>query len=193
MSHQLHIDEPLVRATAKAKKSQAAIGLDGVSKSDVLHLSTKQLQCLTAMFHRAGQQGDWPIQTLEVVVKSLSKRDDPQDVPDYRPITVFSFIYRLWSTMASKFWLGALDSQLDPMLCGNRNNYQAATLWRQVMEAVETAQLHQAELCVLVIDLTKAYNTLPWLPCLGIALASGVGQFTLQAWASALAGRRRRF
>ena len=61
------------------------------------------------------------------------------------------------------------------------------------MEAVETAQLHQAELCGLVIDLTKAYNTLPRLPCLGIALASGVDQFTLQAWASALAGMRRRF
>ena len=61
------------------------------------------------------------------------------------------------------------------------------------MEAVEDAQLHQSTLSGLVIDLTKAYNTLPRLPCLGIALASGVDQFTLQAWASALSGMRRRF
>ena len=188
-----HFDEGLVRASAKAKKNQAAVGLDGVSKNDIVNLSTRQLRSLTGIYLRAGCKGEWPIQLLEGVVKSLAKKEDPQDVPDYRPITVFSLLYRLWSTIASKFWLKAIDCNLDPMLCGNRNQYQAATLWRKVMEAVENAQLQHSTLSGLVIDLTKAYNTLPRLPCLGIALASGVDQFTLQAWASALSGMRRRF
>ena len=192
-SKPLSLDEAFVRASAKAKKNHAAIGLDGVSKADVVHLTPKQLNCVIAIFRRAGLTGEWPSQVLEGVVKSLAKRDNPQDVPDFRPITVFPFIYRLWSSMASKFWLGAIDETLDPLLCGNRNQYQAGTLWRRVMEEVELAQLHQHDLAGLVLDLTKAYNTLPRLPCLGIALISGVDQPTLNAWASALNGMSRRF
>ena len=69
-----HFDEVVVRASAKAKKNQAAVGLDGVSKADIMNLSSRQLQCLTGIYLRAGCKGEWPIQLLEGVVKSLAKR-----------------------------------------------------------------------------------------------------------------------
>lgn len=183
----------LVRATVKAKKSHAAVGLDGVSKDDLLNLTQSQLQTVVTLFQRAGNTGQWPQQLLDGVVKSLAKKEVPLDVPDYRPITVFPLLYRVWSTIASKFWLKQIDGQLASTLCGNRNGYQSATLWRQVMEAVEFSQLEQDNLCGLVIDLTKAYNTLPRLPCMALALHSGVDMQTMQAWSGALRDMKRRF
>ena len=182
----------LVRAAVRAKKNTAAVGLDGVSKLDLVHLTTNQMQGVVQIFQRAGT-GQWPAQVLEGVVKSLAKKEIPMDVPDFRPIIVFPILYRIWSSIASKYWLHHLDSILATTLCGNRNGYQAATLWRQVMESIEASQTDQIDLCGLVIDLTKAYNTLPRLPALAIALHCGVDQQTLQAWSSALSGMKRRF
>ena len=66
-------------------------------------------------------------------------------------------------------------------------------LWRQVLESVESAQATSAPLAGLVLDLTKAFNLLPRLPCLGLALRFGLNYGTACAWAGALAQMTRRF
>ena len=55
------------------------------------------------------------------------------------------------------------------------------------------AQAAHNRLAGLVLDLTKAYNLLPRLPCLGLALRCGVDYGTVCAWAAALNQLQRRF
>ena len=183
----------ILRATAKSKKSTAATGLDGVSRHDVLSLTSNQLDHLRGIYEKAHLSGEWPGQMLDGVVKSLAKTADPSGVTNYRPITVFSFCYRLWSSLQSRYWLAGLEPILDRMLYGNRQGLQAASLWRQVLELVEEAQAAHNSLAGLVLDLTKAYNLLPRLPCLGLALRCGVDYGTVCAWAAALNQLQRRF
>ena len=114
-------------------------------------------------------------------------------VSDFRPITVLSFCYRIWSSVQSRFWLNALSSILDRFLCGNRPGFQAATLWRTVLEHVELSQSDSHDQCGVVFDLEKAYNCLPRMPTLAAARIAGVHQDVLVAWSSALAGLERRF
>ena len=187
----MHVD--LLRATARSKKAKAATGLDGVSRHDILALTSNQFQFLRGIYEHAHCTGEWPDQMMSGVVKSLAKKSDPSGVSDYRPITVFSFCYRLWSSLQSRYWLAGLEPLLDRLLCGNRQGYQAASLWRRVLESVECAQSTSEHLAGLVLDLTKAYNLLPRLPCLGLALRFGLDQGTLCAWAGALAQMTRRF
>ena len=189
----LDLSLSLLRATAKSKKHQAAVGLDGVSRKDILALSSNQLRALQSVYRHAHLTGEWPQQTLEGMVKSLAKVDHPTTVNEFRPITIFSFVYRLWSSAQSRYWLASLESCLDKLLCGNRAGYQAATLWRAVLEEVEWAQMTQGPLCGLLIDLSKAYNTLPRLPCLALALLAGVDNQVVVAWAGALGQLTRRF
>lgn len=101
----LHITAPLIRAITKAKKSKAAIGLDGVGRSDILAMDSNQLQSLVNVYARAQQDGTWPRQVTQGSVASLAKRFEPRGVGDYRPITVFSLTYRIWSSLQSQFWL----------------------------------------------------------------------------------------
>lgn len=95
--------------------------------------------------------------------------------------------------MQSRFWLNALSSILDRFLCGNRPGFQAATLWRTVLEHVELSQSDSHDQCGVVFDLEKAYNCLPRMPTLAAARIAGVHQDVLVAWSSALAGLERRF
>ena len=189
----LEVSCALIRATAKSKKAQAAVGLDGVSRADILGLSHNQLKGIQMIYENAQATGQWPQQTVEGIVKSLAKVDNPSQVTQFRPITVFSIVYRLWSSIHSRYWLAQVDQQLAPYLCGNRAGHQASTLWRKVLEEVEWSQLQGGSLCGLIIDLTKAYNTLPRMPSLALALLLGVDPKVVTAWAGALSQMQRRF
>ena len=189
----LDLSIPLLRATAKSKKSTAAVGLDGVRRQDILSLSSNQFRGLQSIYHHAHATGKWPSQLVAGLVKSLAKVAQPTCVQEFRPISIFSMAYRVWSSAQSRYWLKQLEAQLDRMLCGNRAGYQAATLWRRVLEEVEKAYDDGSNLCGVIIDLTKAYNSLPRLPCLALALLIGVDATTVTAWSGALSQMTRRF
>ena len=189
----LHITTPLLRATAKAKKSRSAVGLDGIRRNDVLAMDSNQLSSIVNLYDRAHCDGSWPRQVLQGSVASLAKRPDPCGVGDFRPITVFSFIYRLWSTLQSHYWLAHIDASLDPCLCGNRGARRAADLWRVVLREVEDGHSHDRGTCGIVFDLEKAFNMLPRVICLAFVKLLGIEQSTLQGWAGALGAMERRF
>ena len=189
----LHVTVPLLRATAKAKKSKAAVGLDGVRRCDILAMDSNQLASIVSLYSRAHSDGCWPRQVTQGSITSLAKRSDPRGVNDYRPITIFSLIYRLWSSMQSQYWLTQVDSTLDAGLCGNRGARRAADLWRLVLRAVEDGHTDDFGTCGVVFDLEKAFNMLPRAICLAFVKLLGMDQNTLQGWAGALGQMERRF
>ena len=189
----LRLTVPLLRATLRSKKSRSATGLDGVSREDILQLTGNEMQSLVSLYDRAAHTGEWPRQVVQGLVKSLAKKVDPMDAPDYRPICVFSVVYRLWSSLQSCFWLSQVSSGLSSTLSGNRAGHQASTLWRRVLEEVEMAQSSNHAACGIILDLTKAFNTLPRLPCLAMSLILGLDSGTVNAWAGALGLMTRRF
>lgn len=192
-SQPLELSVPLIRAAARQKKKSAATGLDGVRRDDLLHLASNEMQSLVSLYRRAAGSGEWPQQTVQGLVKSLAKKPDAMDAPDYRPITIYSMVYRVWSTLQSRFWLSAFGGALSPTLSGNRSGHQASTLWRRVLEEVEFAQANTGSVSSLILDLTKAFNTLPRLPCLAMCLICGMDAPTINAWAGFLGCMNRRF
>ena len=189
----LQLTVPLIRAVAKSKRAQAAVGLDGVRRSDVVNLPPNGVLSLLNLFQQAQASGSWPDQITQGVVRSLAKSAEPCHTGDFRPITVFSFIYRLWSSLQSRFWISRLDALLDQHLCGNRSNHRAASLWHYVLESVELAQHDDLPLCGVNFDLEKAYNLLPRYPVFALAACAGIHQSVLVGWAGALSNMARRF
>ncbi len=124
---------------------------------------------------------------------ALLKTVEPQTTGDYRPITVLSLIYRLWSSFQAKFWLRALDQSLHPLLCGNRPNCSTSTVWRWILKEIEMASLDASPVSGFVADLVKAYNTLPRLPTMFSAELLGISHGVVTAWAGALSSIRRHF
>lgn len=192
ISH-LQCDATLLRSVVQSKKRTAATGLDSVSRCDLMACSNQELGSLVGIFQRAENKGEWPPQLFKGSVKSLAKVSSPSKVNHFRPITIFSLLYRCWSSVQSRHLLNALDSRLHPLLFGNRSNKRSADLWRVILDAVEEGHIHSDTTTGLVFDLEKAYNTLPRQPTLHALAVLGVPHFVLQAWAAALADIERFF
>ncbi len=182
-----------IRACAQTKKRKAATGLDGVSRHDILHLHDNHLRTLASLYRRAELDGSWPTQTVVGAVRSLAKVVTPQSVTDFRPVTVFSMVYRVWSSVQSRRFLSALDPHMDDMMFGNRAGHQASQLWRYVLDRVEGSQLDNKPVCGLVVDLSKAFNTLPRFPTMSMARRLGLPFRLLTAWSGMLGAMQRRF
>ena len=183
----------LLRSIAAGKKAKAAVGLDGVSRQDVLNLNDGELQSICNMYGRAHTSGQWPLQLVQGQVKSLAKKESPGGTGDYRPITIFPFLYRLWSSITSQHWLKHVSPILANHLCGNRSGHRASHLWRAILDEVEESHGSSQACAGVVFDLEKAFNTLPRLVCLGIAKIAGVDHRTLLAWSGALGQMTRSF
>ena len=177
----------------RRKSKHSAVSLDGVSRADLLALHPAEVATLLGVFRQAIDCGTWPQQTLFGYVRSLAKTGFPEQVGHYRPVTVFSFLYRIWSSITAKHWLQELSKVVDPYLFGSTTGGRASHVWRHVLESVEAAHRGEAQACGFVADIVKAYNDLPRFPALSAARYMGVDQGTLIAWAGALAGFRRHF
>ena len=184
--------QTLVRC-ARRKSRHSATSLDGISRADILALHPTELASLLKIYGLACSHGAWPSQMLCGYVRSLAKTSNPEHVGHYRPITVFSFLYRLWSSISAKHWLRQLSLVVDPFLFGSTTGGRASKVWRHVLESVEAAHRGDGPACGFVADIVKAFNALPRLPALTGAKLLGVDQGTLLAWAGALSGFKRHF
>ena len=110
----------VLQELVRSKSAKTAAGLDGVSRDDLLALSPTQLGSVVSLYSRAEHDGSWPRSCMAGSVRSLAKTSCPQTAGDYRPVTVLSLVYRLWSSFHAKFWLRAINGALHPLLCGNR-------------------------------------------------------------------------
>jgi hypothetical protein len=189
----LHITPEMLRAEVASKKAHAATGLDGVSRMDVLQADPQQLESFCSMFARAELSGDWPLQTLTGRVASLAKREGAESTNDYRPITVFSLLYRAYSGLQARALLHWCDKWAHPDIHGNRRQHQTSQLWRVLVASIQRAHDQQIPLSGLTADIEKCFNCLPRWPVLATAVHAGTPKPVMQAWTGALAAMTRCF
>eukprot|EP00435_Cladocopium_sp_Y103_P030408 s1629_g7.t1 len=189
----LDITPALMCAKVAAKKPHAATGPDGVSRPDILQSDDVMLSSLCNVHKRAEQDGSWPLQVLTGRVASLAKREGAAGTQDYRPITIFSMLYRAYSSLQARLLLNNAAEWSHPDIHGNRKHHQTAHLWRTIVTSIQQAYDQNACLSGLTADIEKCYNCLPRWPILAAAVQSGTPQSTMQAWTGALAAMVRRF
>ena len=126
-------------------------------------------------------------------VNSLAKTVGATSVNDYRPIVIYSFVYRIWSSVQARRLLDAADGWADPALFGNRRGKHAAHLWRALLHDIELSRDAGLPMSGLMCDIEKAYNCLPRWPVVCAALYAGTPAQVLNGWCGAMAGMRRHF
>ena len=189
----LEITDRQLQAEIARKNPKRASGPDGVSLSDLCQLPLEAITAHTKLLKRAEMDGSWPSQTLVGRVASLGKVEHPTKITDFRPITVISHIYRLWSGLRAKEILQWLDGVCPPFLLGNRPSCMASHSWSHVQWMIEVTFWQQSSLAGLTADIQKAFNHLPREVLMQACLILGVPQPILLAWSGALSGLVRRF
>ena len=187
------LDPTSLREMIAQKKTATSHGLDGVTLRDLKALPLNALQNFCDMFIWAEVTGEWPSQVTAGRVTSLAKTEQPQTPMDFRPITVFSLLYRCWGSFHSKHMLHALDPHLPVGLFGSRPQCFAGQVWSQVLWSIENAQINSIGLCGMLADLQKAFNMLPRVVAIEACAILGAPLPVLVGWAGALSQMQRRF
>ena len=182
-----------IRDVCRSKKKVTSCGVDGVSRMDVMALRSTHLDSVLSLFQRVESDGSWPQQLLTGAVRSLAKCGMPGGVNDYRPVTVLGLLYRVWGSAHARHWISHLDQFLHPHMYGSRVGCQAAHVWRYILDEVEWAHVTGAPVAGIILDLTKAFNTIPRFPTFAVAGLMGIHSATLTGWAGALGQLERRF
>lgn len=145
------------------------------------------------MFLASEAHGSWPEQLTQGKVVSLAKVAAPSSPSDFRPITVFSLLYRVWSSFHSRKALLLLENIMPDGLYGNRPGCHAAQVWSKLLWCIEKSFQDDVDLTGMVADLQKAFNLLPRRAIFEIAGHVGLPGNVLVAWAGAVMQMKRRF
>eukprot|EP00435_Cladocopium_sp_Y103_P070461 s259_g35.t1 len=182
------------RHALKKYKAAAARGVDGFSHLDLLAMPTAWTQRLLDLLHliETGTSA-WPSAILYGVVNVLAKEAGASTVARFRPIVIFSIIYRTWARLRSKQLLRWLTPLMDVEAYGFMPGCEPSQLWLLLQSEIELALQTNSELCGLSTDLTRAFNFIPRQHTFELAKHLGVPDRILHPWRSFLSQCTRAF
>ena len=175
-------------------KKGAARGLDGFSRSDLHWMSDQHLHWLLQMLDKV-ESGDqeWPEQLLHATVICLEKFTGACQAGSFRPISIFSVIYRVWSGLRTRQMLTLLRQVLPSGIHGFVPGAETAEIWLQTQGQIELAHQEQASLIGLSADLQKAFNHIGRRQTRILAEKVGVSNRIIVPWNKFISKVQRRF
>ena len=167
----------------KRYKPSAARGVDGISHRDLLSLPLAWTERLLAMLHdiELGRTS-WPTAILYGVVNVLAKNEGASTVDRFRPVVIFSVIYRTWARVRSKQLLRWLTPKMDVEAFGFMPGCEPSQLWLVLQAEIERTLQAHGDLCGLSTDLTRAFNFIPRQHSFSLAEHLGVPERITVPW-----------
>ena len=181
------------RQIVSSKKKRAATGPDGVSRKDVLAMPEPACRALATLINQFEDRAQWPRQMATGFITSLDKRKGDGWVDSYRPITVFSVLYRTWSTHRAKCALKSLGTIMPASVRGGIPARQAKSVWYEIAQLVELAQTTNTKMHGLAIDIRRAFNSIPRLPIWAALTRMNFPVTILRAWCAFVSAQTRHF
>ena len=179
--------------TLRMKSKHAAPGLDGITRSDLLHMTPTAKQEVVEVLKQCERGKGWPEPLVHGSVHSLQKTADSFEVGQFRPITILPITYRTWASLRGRQLLNHLSELVPVTLCGNVSGRSATDVWYHMQSLLETNMLDNTPACGAIADVCKAFNCLPRWPILRAAVKLGVTPGILRAWVAHLTQLRRHF
>ncbi len=164
------------RQSLKGVKKVTARGCDGFSTSDAYRIEGQLLVWLLRILEKIENGAKWPNFWCLSRIVVLGKGSQPKSPLDIRPITILSKIYRLWSRLRSLEVLQHISMLMPAQVSATAGGISADMLAAFTANQVESARCSNKELCGVIIDLIKCYNTIPWEPVLSLLDKIGIPQ-----------------
>ena len=189
--HPITVDE--WKDCIRRKKKSAAVGPDGWSREDLLALPDDLTQGVLQVLTAAEAGSPWPQSIMTGLIHSLQKTATASQVGHYRPITLCSLIYRVWSSIRSRQLLHHFLDQTPTAVSGNVPGRTTKHLWYTIQLQIEKAQSLGEPQSGCVVDLVKAFNLLPGEPLFAACVRLGAPGPVVRGWLQALIQLERRF
>ena len=177
----------------RRKKRTAATGPDGWSRADLLHLPKDLTLAIIDLLTQIEQGQPWPMQLVTGIIHSLEKTPQASRVSQFRPITIFSVIYRNWASIRAREALQYMTQHAPPGCFGNVPGKSATQLWLSLQVLIENCHHNHEYVTGGVIDIVKCFNHLPRVPLVSACITLGMPGQIARAWQNGLVNMERRF
>ena len=181
------------RAAVGKKKATSGKGPDGVGQPDLAALPDAAVGACVRLLESVESGRPWPRQVAAGFVNSLAKNLHPQGIDDFRPVTVYSLFYRVWSSERAREALKAIQGILPASIQGGVPGRQAKSIWYQLAQTLEFAFMDSLPIHGLLMDIRKAFNAIPRYPLWFALECLGFPRHVLAAWCAFVSGQTRRF
>jgi hypothetical protein len=167
------VDEAVaeLRKMAKKKASDTA----GIVVEMIQNSSREFLQTIVDIFNQILQPTPLtPSSWEESAVKVLFKKGDPKQPENYRPITLLSILYKIFSRMLGSRIKAILDREQSSDQAGFRPGYSVDDHLFTVVMLIEKLNEYQQPLWICAVDFRKAFYTVEHEQLWSAMLAQGV-------------------
>ena len=127
----------------------------------ILRLSSKELSHPLADFYNSCIEScEWPLQWKKGDWIPVFKKDNKQDIKNYRPVTVLTVIGNVFEQLLSKQLTTFIDPMLSHNLTAYRKNHSCETSLIGLVERWKQAVDNKNIVGVLSTDMSKAFDSL---------------------------------
>ena len=172
---------------------RAARGPDSFDRLDLVRMPQPFRLALIDLLNRVEAGLPWPQQLCLGLGHCLPKTPMASAVGDFRPIIIFSQVYRAWASCRSTAMLATLAECAGPRMKGFLASREAGDVWFMLQSLIESTLGGEGALHGCSADLEKAFESIPRAPLRTLALALGLPAFLVNAWFSFLQHCERRF
>ena len=151
-------EEEVERAIKRMKRHKAQ-GVDGIT-SDIIKLGGPMvLTYLTNIFNNILRTKQIPDSWHEAKIVILFKKGDPKDIKNYRPISLLSHSYKIFTRLLQTRIERTLDENQPREQAGFRKGYSTTDHLQALNQIIEKSNEYNLPLCIGFIDYEKAFDT----------------------------------
>ncbi len=148
-----------VEEALNSMKDHKAPGIDEIT-SDILKQGGEEiLQQLTQLFNQISEAQKIPASWKEAKIILLFKKGDKADVKNYRPISLLSHLYKIFTKIIQNRIKDALDSNQPREQAGFRAGFSTTDHLHAINQLIEKACEYQLQLCLGFVDYQKAFDS----------------------------------
>lgn len=180
-------DINLWKDALKNLKSRSARGACGWHVDELKMIPENSLRDLVKVFD-SQLPGQFPAHLMRARVIALKKTADADTAKQTRENTILSLVYRLWSRTTTRAILTAWTNSFPAAITGFLPSRSVQHFQYSLQFSYESALRHRQapQYGGLTIDLAKAFNTLPRLPCKKLLIHLGVPPKLVEIWFASL-------
>ena len=172
---------------------RSARGPDSMDRRDLQWLLPGLQESLVNLLNHCEKLGQWPEALLAGFVYPLPKKSEGTSAGDFRPVILYSMVYRSWSSLRPKECLRHLEKLVDHHQFGFLPGREAVQVWFTIQAYLEISILGGRELCGWVTDIQKAFENIPRDPIKWLSIKLGVHPRIVNFWHNFLDNTTRFF
>ena len=153
------LHKEVTHAIAQMKDNKAP-GIDEIT-SDIIKAGGDEAAIqLTKLYNQILQSKKIPQKWKEAKVILLHKKDDKADIKNYRPISLLSHVYKIFTKIIQTRLKDILDQNQPREQAGFKGGYSTTDHLQAANQLIEKSNEYQLNLCLGFIDYQKAFDSI---------------------------------